>query len=41
MVRVLEQMKRSGTKTEDEHYTEGKATCTVVLKLPYSILIIR
>jgi hypothetical protein len=40
-VRAIEQMKRPDTKTVDDHYTEGKPTCTEVSKLPYSILIIR
>jgi len=34
-------MKRPQTKTVDEHYTEGKATCTEVSQLPCSILITR
>ena len=33
MVIVLEQMKRTETETVDEHYTEGKPTCTEVSKL--------
>jgi hypothetical protein len=41
VVRALEQMKWPETKTLDEHYTEGKPTCTGVSKLPCLILIIR
>jgi hypothetical protein len=33
-VRALEQIKRTGTKPVDEHYTEGKSTCTELSKLP-------
>jgi hypothetical protein len=32
MVRTLQQMKRTETKTIDGHYTEGKPTCTEVLQ---------
>jgi hypothetical protein len=41
MVTALGQMKKPGIKTVDEHYTEGKPTCTEVSKLPRSILITR
>jgi predicted secreted protein len=40
-VRVLQQMKRTETKTVDEHYTKAKPTCTEVANLPCSKLIIR
>jgi hypothetical protein len=41
VVRALQQMKRPEKKAVDEHYTEGKPTCTRVSKLPCLTVIIR
>jgi len=41
VVTAPEQMKRPHTKTADEHYMEGKPSCTEVINLPCSKLTIR